>query len=704
MIPSVTRMAPVTQVVVVGGGVASAAAIAALRSGGFDGGITLVTEEDTVPYERPPLSKEFLLADAGAGGGPALVRDADWYSGQDVELLLGTRATEIDLAARTVTVDGSGTPLRYDALLLATGVRPRRLPGLDGDAIRYLRTFGDAVGLRERIRAAEHVAVLGGGFIGCEVAAAAVRLGKRATILEALPTLLHRALGPVLGEAVVGLHRAEGVDVRTGITVTGVASRDGGGVLVSTEDGTLCCDLLVVGVGTVPNTELAAVAGLPVAPPSAGGGIETDEYLAAAPGVYAVGDVAAQYLPSHGRRIRVEHHDTAIRQGTAAARSILGHRDPFSGVHWFWSDQYEHSIQSVGIPDGTEHRIVRGSLDGGSFSAFSLDGDKIRAVISLNRPKDVIETRRLIARDHSVTADQLRDESVSIKRLAAPARPAAVRPLIACTRGHHLMTQALAAGFLVADPRLRVPPAEARAAIEAVIGRSAVAARARLRFGPGRTCERLGRLLDTAIGRAENAGLDPANLIVASGAAEAGEDVVRVRRKAHGDADWIATPTSQVRIVLRPVGLTAAEPVPADTTPIGTERVGTDPVDTASADAAPEVGTREADMAETTDERPAAAVREALYGVIDPDLGVNVVDLGFVRGITVRDATAVLTMTLTSAACPLTKIMEDQIRDALAPVPDIRDFRLDWEWIPAWRPSDITPDGRDQLAAIGFTF
>lgn len=400
-----------TRVTIVGGGVASAAAIAALRGDGFDGGITLVSAEETVPYERPPLSKEYLLGDTAD---VTVVHDEAWYASHDVDLLLGTRATGLDLAARRVFLDGGTAPLSYDTLLLATGVRPRRIPGFECDGVCYLRTSADAADLRDRIRAAEHVAVLGGGFIGCEVAAAAIRQGKRVTLLEALPELLQRTLGPRIGGVIASIHRDAGVEVRTGQTVTGVAPRTGGGVWLSTPDGSFPCDVLVIGVGTVPNAELAAAAGLPT-----GGGIAVDEYFAAAPGVYAAGDVAAQYLPRYGQRVRVEHHDTAARHGRAAARSMLGKREPFSDVHWFWSDQYQHSIQSAGLPDGSPGAVIRGSLDERSFSAFSLDGGRVRAVVSLNRQQDVIETRRLIAREHSVTAAQLRDESTPVKRLAA---------------------------------------------------------------------------------------------------------------------------------------------------------------------------------------------------------------------------------------------------------------------------------------------
>jgi metal-sulfur cluster biosynthetic enzyme/ribosomal protein L22 len=253
------------------------------------------------------------------------------------------------------------------------------------------------------------------------------------------------------------------------------------------------------------------------------------------------------------------------------------------------------------------------------------------------------------------------------------------------------MTQALAAELLAEDQQLRVRPAEAQAAISAVVGRSSVAARARLRLGPGRTCEPVGRLLDTAITRAERAGLDPAGLIVVSGVAQAGEDIVRVRRKAHGDADWIATPTSRVRIVLRPAGLAAAA---ADVDEPGCESADVGPAPLAAAAVTP--------GGSTADDRT-DAIRESLFEVVDPDLGVNVMDLGFVRAVTIDDRTAVITMTLTSAACPLTKVMEDQVGARLAAVPGIDGFRVDWQWAPAWRPADMTPDGRDQLRAIGFT-
>ena len=409
-------MSTTRRMVVVGGGAAGAAAVAELRHHGFDGAITLVCGEDTVPYERPPLSKEFLLDAATTDGA---LHPPGWYDRHGIDLRLGTLATGLDPRAGSVALS-DGTSVRYDRLLIAAGVRPRVIPGMDGDQVLYLRTIGDAVRLRDRIRAAGHVAVLGGGFIGCEVAAAAIRLGKQATILEALPTLVRRALPPVLGDVVAGIHAAEGVDVRTGQNVTGIRAGTSS-VTVLTTAGEVECDLLVVGVGTVPNTGLAEQAGLAV-----GNGIEVDEYCATSvPGIYAAGDVAVQHLPGRLGPVRVEHHDSALRQGRAAARNMLGLGEPFADVHWFWSNQYEHSIQSAGICDLAPGYVLRGSLTELSFSAFWLDGNQVRSVISLNRPRDVIDARRLIGAGHPVTAAHLSDDTIPLKRLARPQRAAA---------------------------------------------------------------------------------------------------------------------------------------------------------------------------------------------------------------------------------------------------------------------------------------
>jgi metal-sulfur cluster biosynthetic enzyme/ribosomal protein L22 len=255
------------------------------------------------------------------------------------------------------------------------------------------------------------------------------------------------------------------------------------------------------------------------------------------------------------------------------------------------------------------------------------------------------------------------------------------------------MGATLTAELLVDEPQLRVETYDARTALDAVIGWSSTRARARLRFGPGRTCETVARLLDRAILQAEQAGLDPDRLILAAATVDAGEDIVRVRRKAHGKADWISSPTARVQLSLQPAGLHTT--APTDTTPAVPASPSHQPI--GSSTATVPADDYSADIRVDT-------IRAELFDVIDPDLGINVVDLGFVRRITVENRIAIITMTLTSAACPLTSIMEEQIRTELESLSIIDDFRIDWTWLPAWKPADITDDGREQLRAIGFTF
>lgn len=274
----------------------------------------------------------------------------------------------------------------------------------------------------------------------------------------------------------------------------------------------------------------------------------------------------------------------------------------------------------------------------------------------------------------------------------------------------------LTAELRVDEEQVRLAEAEGRVALRAVLGLDAMRAQARLRFGPGRTCEPVARLLDRVIVRAEQAGISPARLILVAGRVEAGEDIVRVRRKAHGTADWIASPTCRVEMTLRPAGLHASgggdftgQSLEGEGCSGGVragEPAGGAPPSGAGAGGLPgsAAGSLPAGPAGAGAGQRAAAVREALLDVIDPDLGVNIVDLGFVRHVEVRDGTAVITMTLTSAACPLTSIMEDQIRAELASLRDVSGFRVNWVWLPPWRPADITGSGRDQLRAIGFSF
>ena len=403
--------------VLVGGGVAAASAAASLRRRGYDGEVVLVGDEPVVPYERPPLSKDFLL---GTTQLPDLHPQApEWYETEQVELRLGARATAVDVGARSVTLS-TGDRLGYDDLVLATGVRARRLPGFDGDGVHYLRTAADAARLREELAAADRIAVLGAGFVGCEVAAAATSLGKQVTVFEPEPVPLARALGEAIGTVLMDIHREHRVEIRAGEHVTSFERGPGGFVLTTGLGDHVEADVIVVGVGSLPNVELAEAAGLAV-----DGGIVVDEYgRTSAPHVYAAGDAVIQHHPRYGRHIRVEHHDTAVRQGAHVAATVAGEPEPFEEAHWFWSDQYEHSLQSTGRMGALDTVVLRGSLTERSFSAFSLVDGRIQGVISLNRHRDVLEVRRVLFAPHEVTAEQLADESVPLKRLFPRAKPA----------------------------------------------------------------------------------------------------------------------------------------------------------------------------------------------------------------------------------------------------------------------------------------
>lgn len=417
-----------TRFVLVGGGVATAATATGLREAGYDGEIVLVAGEPHLPYERPPLSKEYLagtfaLADFQAN-------EEGWYAEHAVEAVLGTRVMALDPGAGRVSLS-DGRSLGYDALVLGTGVRARTLPGFAGERVHALRTLADSERLGERLAPGRHLAILGAGFIGCEVAAVAVARGVRVTIVEPEPLPLARALGPEIARAMLGIHGERGVEIRTGQVVTAMTETASGLELRTRGGEVIECDELLVGVGSVPNAELAVEAGIDVSD-DLGGGILTDEYgRTSAPDVYAIGDVALRHHPEHGRRIRVEHHDTARRHGQNLARNLLGRAEPFTEQHWFWSWQHEHNLQSLGPPPGAAsagagERVVRGSVEERSFSVFSLVDGRITAMVALDRPRDVMQARKVMAGPHQVTAAQLADEGVPLKSLV-PRRAGAGR-------------------------------------------------------------------------------------------------------------------------------------------------------------------------------------------------------------------------------------------------------------------------------------
>ena len=366
--------------VVVGSGLAAAKAVEELRAEGFSGTVVVYGDEPHLPYERPPLSKGFLT-----GADPldvAFVHDPDWYDRADVDLRLGTAVTAIDLAAHEV-VTAAGRQ-RYDKLLLATGATPRRLAMADesGAPVAYLRTIEDSQRLKDTFRDGLRIAIIGAGWIGLEVAAAARGAGCEVTVLESLDLPLLRVLGPEIARTFADLHREHGVDLRTSVQVAGVEAKAGRAVVRLADGDVLEADLLVVGVGVSPNDALARAAGL-----ATDNGVLVDARLRTSdPDVYAAGDVANHDHPVLGRRIRVEHWDTAIEQGKAAARNMLGLDVPYDRFPYFFSDQYDLGMEYVGSvgPDGYDDVLVSPGQEPGAFTAYWLREGIVQAAMQVN--------------------------------------------------------------------------------------------------------------------------------------------------------------------------------------------------------------------------------------------------------------------------------------------------------------------------------
>jgi len=366
--------------VIAGASLAGAKAAEMLRAEGFDGEIVLLGAETERPYERPPLSKGYLLGNDELDS--AYVHPEDWYAGHGVDLRMGVTVTAIDPGASAVTVSGPGGPetILYDKLLLATGASPRRLdfPGSDRPEVLYLRTVADSKRLRAAFQPGTRVVVAGAGWIGLETTAAARSYDCPVTVLEPQPGALQDQLGPELGAVFADLHRAHGVEFRFGERA--VEFRPG---LVITSGGArVPADVLVIGVGAAPNDALAAAAGLEV-----GNGVLTDSALrASAENIFAAGDVANSFHPLLGRRVRVEHWANALNGGPAAARSMLGQPVEYDPVPYFYSDQYDLGMECAGLPSpGTYDQIAyRGDRDALEFIAFWLSRGTVVAGMNVN--------------------------------------------------------------------------------------------------------------------------------------------------------------------------------------------------------------------------------------------------------------------------------------------------------------------------------
>jgi 3-phenylpropionate/trans-cinnamate dioxygenase ferredoxin reductase subunit len=400
--------------VIVGASLAGGSAAVQLRKDGFDGRIVLVGEEPEAPYERPELSKGYLRGTKERG--KLDVREAEFYGENSIELLTSTRVTTIDAKARDVLLS-DGQRIRFDQLLLATGSSPRRLKlsGSDLAGIHYLRTVSDSDAIREATAGAHKAVVIGGGWIGAEVAASLRELGLEVTMVLPEPAPLERVLGPEVGAVYRDLHREHGVELRPGQRLSAFLGRRSIEA-VQTDDGTrIPCDFVVVGAGASPRIELAAQAGLDVAR-----GVLVDARLeTSVPGIYAAGDVAEAWNPTFETRIRVEHWDNARRQGRAAARNMLGIGEPYDRIPYFYSDQYDLGMEYSGYAPSWDRVVFRGDPASRQFIAFWLRDGRVVAGMNANIWEVNDALAGLVRSGPEVSVERLTDESVPLEDLDA---------------------------------------------------------------------------------------------------------------------------------------------------------------------------------------------------------------------------------------------------------------------------------------------
>jgi NADPH-dependent 2,4-dienoyl-CoA reductase/sulfur reductase-like enzyme len=409
-------VANVESVIIVGAGHAGGRAAETVRQAGFKGRVVLIGEESHPPYERPPLSKEMLVSDYA----PEKVYLAPMgaWAENTIELRLDARVEGLDRAAHRVRLAG-GEALAYDRLLIATGGRVRKLslPGAGLAGTHYIRTIRDSLALKAELKPGARLVVIGGGFIGLEAAAAAAKLGCKATVLEAQPELLSRVMDPLMGRWFEALHRANGVDVLKGVTIARIDGTDRVSAVVLGSGDRIDADVVVIGIGIVPNMEIAADAGIEV-----GNGIKADVCgVTSDVDVFAAGDVAFQFHPVLGRHMRLESWANAQNGGIAIARNIVvepAERAPYVDVPWFWTDQFNANIQLAGAPDGWDRIVVRGNPDGGKFIAFAMKGDKVGGATVVNMGREMRFVKSLIQSGKVIADADLANEGAQLRALA----------------------------------------------------------------------------------------------------------------------------------------------------------------------------------------------------------------------------------------------------------------------------------------------
>lgn len=398
--------------VIVGASHAAAQLASSLRQGGWTGNISIVGEEAIPPYHRPPLSKAYLAGEKHSD--ELLIRPATFYEKAGIDLVLGTRVSGLDRDNKVITLHDDGT-VPYTKLALTTGanVRKLNLPGHDLDGVFYLRDLMDVDRIKGYVGPGKSAVIIGGGYIGLETAASLRKLGMQVTVLEALPRVLQRVTAPEVSAFYSRVHAEQGVNI---ITDAAVESLAGNGAIegVKLGDGTnLVADLVVIGVGVLPATELAEAAGLEV-----DNGIVVDQFARTTdPDIVAAGDCTNHYNPIYDRRLRLESVQNATDQAKTAANTLCGKLEAYNTLPWFWSDQYDLKLQIAGLSQGFDRVVMRGSSESGrSFAAFYFSGERLLAVDAVNRPKEFMSVRRALTTGQIADPEKLADESIDIQQ------------------------------------------------------------------------------------------------------------------------------------------------------------------------------------------------------------------------------------------------------------------------------------------------
>jgi len=400
-------------IIVVGAGQSGLQVIESLRRGGYEDPLVLVGEEQSLPYQRPPLSKQYMSENMSEER--LLFRPADYYKKKSVEVLLGARVRDIDVAARRLSVDGQVRTFAKLALTIGASVRRLPVPGAELEGVCYLRSVEDAQYIRTKLATGpQRVVAIGGGFIGLEIAASARALGHAVTVIEAQDRLMARVVAPIVSDYCLALHRAQGVDILLNSAVSRIDSADAGELsIVLADERSIAADLIVVGIGSIPHTELAEAAGI-----VCNNGIVVDEFAQTSdPNVVAAGDCTMHKNARLNLSHRLESVQNAVDQAKIAAATLLGDAKPYEQVPWFWSDQFDAKLQMVGNSTGFDRTVVRGSLSDGEFSVFYFHNNALIGVDSINRPSDHVVSRKLLVAGTRVPDEVIVDVEQNLKTL-----------------------------------------------------------------------------------------------------------------------------------------------------------------------------------------------------------------------------------------------------------------------------------------------